>query len=87
SLADGAVIYDINSDYVIVRRGEQMEKLPLHAGDPVVYTATRHSTAKDTVVETTPQLQPATSSTPVTAQTVYKGLEDRLAMIRQNKSS
>jgi len=90
SLPGDAKLRSIDNDFVIIQRGERLEKLPLHNSTIASTVPARH-----TVLPSIALANPQPSSAPapqlpasgVTAQTVYKGLEDRLAAIRQTRTT
>jgi len=85
-LSPDVTLHSIERDFVVVQRGAQLEKLPLHVSASVAnaMNGARNNTAfvAPTLLTTTP-----TANTAPTPQTVYRDLEDRLTQIRQKKPS
>ncbi|HEY3700463.1 MAG TPA: type II secretion system protein N [Spongiibacteraceae bacterium] len=86
SLPGSAILNRIGSDYVVIQRGDRLEKLPLHSPSIATAAPVRHGAALATLASVmSPAPAPITPTNMVPVQTVYKELESRLAAIRQPK--
>jgi type II secretory pathway component PulC len=83
-LADGTNLYSIDTDFVVVQRGDRLEKLSLYRADPVITTPARHraSSAAETV-SVAPPPEPLAAPPPQESMS----LDERIAAIRKKNST
>ena len=84
-LSPDVTLDSIERDFVILQRGAQLEKLPLHSVATGMSMASRGSAHSATLSPAVALTTAPTMAAPATPQTVYRDLEDRLATIRQKK--
>lgn len=83
ALSDGSAILDIDSRFVIIQRGEQLEKLALHAS---VIAQTSVAPSRNAPLAAVTERSGVSPSPPAPApRSAYQQISERLQAIRQKK--
>ncbi len=94
TLPGNITLFRIESDWVIVQRGDQFEKLPLHTGGTIAKaTAPLHSFAemvqaqnKNAITPTPPTISRNDGDKAEGPQAIYRSLDASLAALQKKKS-